>query len=106
MALFFDADWFNARLAASYLTRADLARALGIGDEEIAEIWKDQRELSARDVGTIAVLLGVAPEDIAEHAGVSTPVPRADNNQLAEIIARLERVERELAELKAKLRES
>lgn len=104
MALFFDAEWFDARLAAGYLTRADLARALGISDAEIAEIWKDQRELSARDVVTIAVLLGVAPEDVAQHAGVSTPVPRAsDTNALADIVRRLERVEHMLIELKTLL---
>jgi len=104
MALFFDAEWFDARLAAGYLTRADLARALGLSDPELAEIWKDQRELSARDVATIAVLLGVAPEDVAKHAGVSTPVPRAsDANALADIVKRLERVEQMLSELKSQL---
>ena len=103
MALFFDAEWFDARLAAAYLTRADLARALGISDAELSEIWKDQRELSARDVATIAVLLGVAPEDIAKQAGVSTPVPRASDASLGDIVQRLERVEQMLIELKSML---
>jgi transcriptional regulator with XRE-family HTH domain len=96
VALFFDADWFDARLAAAGLTRAIAAQALGITGEQLAEVWKDQRELSARDVATLSALLGVTAEDVARHAGISTPVPRT-----ASIEERLAKVERELAELKA-----
>jgi transcriptional regulator with XRE-family HTH domain len=71
MALFFDRDWFDAALARSHLARADLARALGLSDAEIAEVWKDQRELSAGQVATMAALLAVSAEEIARHAGVS-----------------------------------
>ena len=35
MALFFDSDWFDARLAAAGLKRADVAAALGLGEIEI-----------------------------------------------------------------------
>ena len=45
MALFFDSAWFDARLEASGLRRADVAAALGLTAEQIAELWKDQREL-------------------------------------------------------------
>ena len=34
--------------------RATVAMALGIVEQEIAEIWKDQREVSARDVAILA----------------------------------------------------
>src|ERR1700744_4465689 len=78
MALFFDAEWFNARLAAAHLARGDVARALGVSESEIAEVWKDQRELSARDAPVLASLLGVAPADIAHRAGISTPIPRTE----------------------------
>jgi len=101
MALFFDGGWFDARLAAVHLTRADLARALGLDESEIAEVWKDQRELSARDVALMAALLNVSPEDVAKHAGVSTPVPRDDG--FSGIAARLERVERLLQDIKSLL---
>src|SRR5690242_5196814 len=47
MALFFDTEWFDARLAAAHLSRADVARALGLSQGEVDEVWKDQRELSA-----------------------------------------------------------
>lgn len=106
MALFFDTAWFDARLAASHLSRADLARALGLSDSEIAEVWKDQRELSARDVTTLAALLAVAPREIATHAGVSTPTPQAESGpSSAEISARLERMETLLQEIKTLLAE-
>src|ERR1700761_287274 len=100
MALFFDTQWFDARLAASHLSRGDVARALGISDSEIAEVWKDQRELSARDVATLAALLAVTPQEIAKYAGVSTPVPKTEAS-LADLVARVSKLEAELAELKA-----
>ena len=96
MALFFDTQWFDARLAASHLSRGDVARALGISDSEIAEVWKDQRELSARDVATLAALLAVTPQEIAKYAGVSTPVPKTEAS-LADLVARVSKLEAELA---------
>ncbi|HEY5337545.1 MAG TPA: helix-turn-helix domain-containing protein [Rhizomicrobium sp.] len=104
MALFFDREWFDAKLAASHLSQADIARALGIGDVQIAEIWKDQRELSAKDVTILAALLAVSAEDIALHAGISTPIPKSQPT-LAELAQRLARVEAELAQIKTQLRE-
>ena len=104
MALFFDTQWFDARLAAAHLARVDVARALGLSDGEIAEVWKDQRELSARDVATLAALLAATPQEIAHHAGISTPVPKAQIS-LTDLSARLERVEAELAALKKRLAE-
>lgn len=103
MALFFDATWFDARLAGADLSHAMLAQALGIDAAQLTDIWKDQRELSARDVTVMAALLGVSPQDVAKHAGISTPVPNPAN-ELDDIRARLERVERELAALKALVR--
>jgi transcriptional regulator with XRE-family HTH domain len=99
MALFFDSQWFDERLAAAGLTRARLAQVLSLSEQQIAELWKDQRELSAREVATIASLLGATAQDVAHHAGVSTPVPQTGS--LAEIAERLARVERMLGELKA-----
>ncbi|HEX3674528.1 MAG TPA: helix-turn-helix transcriptional regulator [Rhizomicrobium sp.] len=100
MALFFDTAWFDARLAATGLTRAQLAAALGLSEEQVAEIWKDQREISAKEVAMLAALFGATVEEIAHHAGISTPVPKAE---APGIEARLTKVERELAELKAQV---
>jgi transcriptional regulator with XRE-family HTH domain len=102
MALFFDQAWFDARLAALGLTRAPVAAALGLTEPELAEVWKDQRELRSAQVTILAGLLGVAPEEVASRAGVSTPVPRAEPS-LAELSARVARLEAEVATLKARL---
>ena len=105
MALFFDAEWFDSRLASRGLSRKDVASALGLDERQITEMWKDQRELSVRDVRILAQLLGASPQEVAARAGVSTPVPSeptADSNAaLAEMADRLARVERSLIELKA-----
>ena len=110
MALFFDKDWFDKRLASLGLVRATVAMALGLSEREIDEIWKDQRELSARDVAILANLLDTVPAEIAERAGVSTPAPRpeapkASDPALKGIEDRLTRIEEKLAELTALLRE-
>lgn len=104
MALFFDAGWFDAKLATAHLSRDDLGRVLGLSDGEIAEMWKDQRELSAPQVAVIAGLLGVNAKEVAEHAGISTPVPKESPAGLAQIDARLARIEQSLEELKAAVR--
>jgi transcriptional regulator with XRE-family HTH domain len=108
MALFFDSAWFESRLAAVHLSQADLARALGVSETGIAEIWKDQRELSARDVAIIAALLGASAEEVATRAGISTPVPHPGDATMigpavADLAVRLDRVERMLIEMKALL---
>jgi len=102
MALFFDSEWFDARLAGAGLARGDVAMALGLSAEQIAEVWKDQRELSANDVRVLSALLSVPAAEIASRAGVSTPVPKEapPSHELAAISERLARVERALAELK------
>ena len=102
MALFFDSDWFDQRLAALGLARAQVATALGLNTEQIGELWKDQRELSAADVRTLSALLRVSVAEIATRAGVSTPLPKdlADET-LTQLNERLDRIERTLAEIKA-----
>jgi transcriptional regulator with XRE-family HTH domain len=97
MALFFDGSWFDGRLAAVGLSRANIAAALGLTVSELAEIWKDQRELSARDVAILAALLGSEPQEIATRAGISTPVPKTALS--ADIEVRLARIEEKLATL-------
>jgi len=110
MALFFDKEWFDAKLAALGLSRAHVAAALALREAQVAEFWKDQRELSARDVAALASLLKVSTQEIATRAGVSTPLPTAapdDLESIGEAIsrldARLERLERGMIEIKALL---
>ena len=90
MALFFDAHWFDARLGARGFSRAVLASAAGLSEAELALAFKDQREISAREVAAFAALLGVSPDEVARRAGVSTPKP-GDGGDAAARIAALER---------------
>lgn len=101
MALFFDAAWFEARLAERGLTRAALAAAGAMSEADLALVFKDQRELSAAEVAAFAEMLGVGAGEVASRAGVSTPAPRVGGSEdrLARIEARLERIEAMLAQL-------
>jgi len=99
MALFFDVDWFEARLAERGLSRLVLAAALGLTEAELALVFKDQRELSAQEVAHFAELLGVAPAEVASRAGVSTPAP----GQSGAAEARLAALEQRVAALEAEV---
>jgi hypothetical protein len=102
MALFFDTDWFNARLQEFGLKPADISAALGLTPEQVDDMWKDQRELSAADVRALSKLLQVSAAEIATHAGVSTPFPAVEGDEaLDKVNERLDRIERTLAEIKA-----
>jgi transcriptional regulator with XRE-family HTH domain len=98
MALFFDAEWFEARLGERGLSRRVMAAAAGMAEADLALAFKDQRELSAEEVAAFAELLGVAPGEVASHAGVSTPVPGQDGAS-----ARLSALERRVAALEAEV---
>jgi uncharacterized protein YceH (UPF0502 family) len=98
MALFFDAAWFDQRLGERDLSRATLAAVCGVDVAEIDLLFKDQREMSPREVALFAELLGASVDEIAEHAGVSTRAPKPDPVQ-----ARLDMLEQRVAALEAKL---
>ena len=109
MALFFDQDWFDQQLTAVDRSLEDICGLLHLSAEQVGEIWKDQRELLPHEVSTLATFLQVTPAEVADHAGVSTPVPpKAGDTDLASVVARLDevngrlmRVERALFELKS-----
>lgn len=103
MALFFDQAWFDAQLKTLGATRDDIARLLKVSAEQVAELWKDQRELRAAEVLALAKFLGVPPAEVANRAGVSTPTPNEAGDvsaRLDEMNERLTRIERMIVELK------
>ena len=110
MALFFDQEWFDRQLESCGLTRDDVARSLRLARDEVDEIWKDQREISSNEVTILARLLGVPAAEVVTRAGISTPVPQTDRNQvdptavmkkLEEMDERLQRMERAIADLQS-----
>jgi len=103
MALFFDQAWFDAQLKARGATRADVARLLELTAEQVDELWKDQREFRALDVSAIARFLNMPAPEVANRAGVSTPIPKETTDvgaRLNDINGRLQRLERMVEELK------
>lgn len=110
MALFFDQEWFDAKLREAGRTRDDVASALGLSRAEVEEIWKDQRELASREVSVLAGLLAASSAEVANKAGISTPVPAAPAQEsgnaalmtrLDAMDARLARIERALADFQS-----
>lgn len=113
MALFFDQPWFDQRLKENGFDRAVIAGALGLSPEQVDEIWKDQRELTAAEVATLAKLLQADISEIVNRAGVSTPGPNdpapssavhTNASDIEEIKTRLSRLEDAVAEISALLR--
>lgn len=103
MALFFDQAWFDARLKAAGVTRDDVAKLLKLTQDQVTELWKDQRELRAAEVAAFARLFQVDAAEVAKRAGISTPVPDEGGTveqRLSEMNERLTRIERMIVELK------
>lgn len=107
MALFFDAGWFSKRLAALNLQREDMARTTGWTPEELAWVFKDQKEVSAREVEVLSALLHASPGEIANRCGISTPVteqPLSAAAQIEHLQKRVVALEAHVAALEAALR--
>ena len=105
MALFFDQEWFAAKLKAHGLSRADFAAACGLTEADLVLAWKDQRELLPHEVAAMASALGEPTDQVAKRCGVSTPEPSGAapdgvDARLDEINGRLQRLERAMADLK------
>jgi cyanate lyase len=103
MALFFDAPWFEAKCAERGLSHAAMAAVAGLSEDELALVFKDQREVSAGQVAAFAELLGVSAAEVASRAGVSTPAPGAvspTDAKLAALERRVAMLEAEIARLK------
>ncbi len=111
MALFFDQEWFDRKLAAQGTNRTELAAILGVSEPEINDIWKDQREVSPSEVAMIAVFLDESRDEIASRCGVSTSSAEQDapstsslpHDRIAALGDRLTRIEGRLARLEQSL---
>src|ERR1700753_2024143 len=99
MALFFDVPWFDARLEERGLSRTTLAAVSGLSEVEVGLMFKDQREMSPREVAAFAELLGATPAEIAERAGASARAPVSPSLE-----DRLNALEARIAALEAALK--
>ncbi|ATC33060.1 DNA-binding protein [Caulobacter vibrioides] len=98
MALFFDAAWYDQQLSERGLSRAVLAAVAGMTEGDLALAFKDQRELSMREISAFAELLGVSAAEAASRAGVRPP-PASDRDRIAALEARVAALEAQLARL-------
>lgn len=104
MALFFDQDWFQDRLAEAGQSHDALAGAAGLSVEDLAAVWKDQMEVTREMVEGFARVLGTDPVETASRCGVSTPariIPVDEDVRavLAQVLARLDDIDQSLATL-------
>lgn len=104
MALFFDAAWFDARLAEKKLDRSALAAAAGLERSELHLLFVHQRTPTAPELNAFAALLGADLVEISLRCGVANPEAPAPEDPVARIEnmeARLDEIDAWLAELEA-----
>jgi transcriptional regulator with XRE-family HTH domain len=104
MSLFFDADWFDAKLAERGLDRAALAVALGVERSELHRIFTNERAPAAVELSTCATVLGADLVEVTLRSGVATRTadPGAGaENRIDDIEARLDAIDNWLKEFEA-----
>ncbi|MBS0386822.1 MAG: DNA-binding protein [Proteobacteria bacterium] len=108
MSLFFDADWFDARLAERWLDRNALAACAGIAVEDLQLLFTNRRAPSAQELQAFAKLLGADLVEVTLRAGVATRAAAPDGETVAtrieDIEARLDAVDAWLEEFEAAAR--
>lgn len=105
MSLFFDADWFDAKLAERGLDRAALAIAAGIERADLHGVFTNERVASAAELETFARVLHADLLEVTLKSGVATrEAPPADaepSDRIESIEARLDAIDSWLAEFEA-----
>ena len=104
MALFFDADWFDQRLAARGIDRVGLAVAAGVDRGELHRIFTNERAPTADELAEFARVLETDLVEITIRSGVAVreSAPDADpGDRIESIEARLDAIDTWLAEFEA-----
>lgn len=104
MALFFDAAWFDQRLAARGTDRIGLAVATGIERGELHSIFTNERSPTGEEIAEFARVLEIDLLEATIHSGVAVreSAPGADTGDRIESIeARLDAIDTWLAEFEA-----
>jgi transcriptional regulator with XRE-family HTH domain len=104
MALFFDADWFDARLGEKGLDRTALAVAAGIERADLHRIFTNERAPTAEELDTFATVLGADLLEVTLRSGVAnrgaSPEAGAED-RIESIEARLDAIDNWLKEFGA-----
>jgi len=107
MSLFFDADWFDARLAERWLDRAALAACAAIDATELERLFTNERAPTAQELQAFATLLSADLVEVTLRAGVATrPATQSETSstRIEDIEARLDAVDAWLEEFEAAAR--
>jgi hypothetical protein len=108
MSLFFDADWFDARLAERWLDRTALAACAGVDEDELQKLFTNERAPTAQELQAFATLLSADLVEVTLRAGVATraasPAGEAASTRIEDIEARLDAVDAWLEEFEAAAR--
>jgi transcriptional regulator with XRE-family HTH domain len=92
LSLFFDAAWFDARLAARGLTRDVLGERLGVDAVSVETLFSNRRQAAPDELAALAALLNADLVEVTLRAGVSGRPVAADDCASA----RIERIEARL----------
>lgn len=103
MSLFFDAVWFDDRLAQRGLSRGDLAAAAGLERADLHRLFTNERAATAAELDAFARLLDADLVEVTLRSGVAArgtdADPDADHGARIESIeARLDAIDSWLAE--------
>jgi len=96
MSLFFEADWFDARLAEKGLDRGALAAAAGIERGELHRLFANERPPTAQELAAFASLLGADLVEVTLRSGVAARESAPDaqtSDRIESIEARLDAID-------------
>ncbi len=104
MSLFFDAEWFDAKLAERGLDRAALAVAAGLDRAELHRVFSNDRAPTAEELSSFAKVLGADIVEITLRSGVAVRTSDPDagaDKKLEDIEARLDAIDDWLKQFEA-----
>ena len=101
MALFFDAEWFDTRLAERLLDRGALAGCAGLERGELHRLITNERSPTPEELNAFAKLLGVDLLEVTLRSGVAARAPAEGDTsaRIESIEARLNAIDAWLDEL-------
>lgn len=85
MSLFFDADWFDAKLAERGLDRGALAAACGLDRTALHDLFTNQRHPTQLELNAFTQVLGADVVEVALRAGVATRAMSGGDDPIARI---------------------